>query len=720
MPVPNGFMAPPPSWQFLPPLGRPVLVLVVGLALGGLPRAACGQADTTDAAPPDTVRPPPADTMARAPADTIPEAAPDTTDPSDRPLRPLPFAGPAYGRPQTDSMPARLPHVSLEPLLVERAGGFLYDLGEYGWPHGWSLRGLAPHRVQLWLDGFSFNDPLTGRPRFELLPPSFLAVPRTGMDPGGQAVGVHTSWRAYEPKRPITNLRYRFDRSGLHAIEVGHSQKRRLDLFGTPGVLQAALGFGGRKADGVYNGSALRRERRIWGRLRYQTNDWAIELSDQSSRYRIRAHGGATPPGERFRTIYALPVAAGSVRRPGARRKTTRNDLTARVRGPLLPGLDRRTEVSARWTTHTFDFRDGARDTTWTQKLNGAHARLRQSFTVGPHTLTGTARGHLWSTDRRNVPTLDGMRGAVHLNLRDSLRLGRTDLVLDAGGHLTSEQSYPSLHARAQRSVGPVQLTASGTVTAQRGSWIEDEGFPPFVRPLPTDRSGLADGLVEGTLEARIAVDPFDFGVQGFAHRIRNAVDLYAVRPDDSLPTTLTDTVAARALPSPIQRAGVTLTGGWRRDARRGLYATGRGTLLQTLNAGASLRHDRLARTLPSAYGRARIGARFVIFTDLVTDIYVQARGWTAMNSRWFHPPTGRLVVPPRQVPIPAPNAPARVGPSGTVDVRAEAQLRSATLFFTFQNVQAGTQLQAGTFVVPVYPLPPQQFRFGVFWPIFD
>jgi hypothetical protein len=90
------------------------------------------------------------------------------------------------------------------------------------------------------------------------------------------------------------------------------------------------------------------------------------------------------------------------------------------------------------------------------------------------------------------------------------------------------------------------------------------------------------------------------------------------------------------------------------------------------------------------------------------------------MNSRWFHPATGRLVVPPRPSPVPGPGAPPKVGPSGTVDVHAEAQLRDATLFFTFQNVQAGTQLQPGTFVVPVYPLPPQQFRFGVFWPIFD
>jgi hypothetical protein len=228
------------------------------------------------------------------------------------------------------------------------------------------------------------------------------------------------------------------------------------------------------------------------------------------------------------------------------------------------------------------------------------------------------------------------------------------------------------------------------------------------------------DHLIEGRVGVHADLGAVNLRAQGFAHQIRNAVDLYAGPRDEPPPTTYTDTVTARATSSPVRRAGITLEAGWRRDTQRGLYATGRGTVLKALNAGASSLHERLARTLTRAYGKARLGARFVLFTDLVTDLYVEARGWTGMNSRWLHPPTGRLVVPPRNTPIPIANAPAEVGPNGTVDVRAEAQLRSATLFFTFQNVQAGTQLQPGTFVVPTYPLPPQQFRFGVFWPIFD
>jgi len=673
---------------------------VLGLLLGLL-LPAHGQVDTTETPRSDSVRRPPEEA-------------------NQQPFRPQSFAPLTYGRPRTDSLPGRRPQVSIELMLAEFPGSFLYDFGAAGWPHGWSPRGLAPHRTHLWVDGQSFDDPLTGRARFELLPPSFLERPRTGVDPGGEAVGVHTSWRDYPSKRPITALRYRVSNTGLHAIEAAHSQKRRLDLFGHRGVLQITSGFGGRKADGVYAGSALRRERRLWGRLRYQTSDWVVELSDRSSRYRIGAHGGVQPPRNNFESIYALPLAAQSVENPNARRLTFRNDLTARVRGPLLPGLRRPAEASVTWTSHTFDFRTGSRrqDTTWTAKLNGGHARLRQSARVGPHTFTIGARGALWGVARSNVPQIDGVRGAVHLLLRDSLRLGATDLVLDVGAHRTPGQRSPSVALRAARRTGPVRVAASVQATGQREAWIEDKGFADLVRPLRADRSGITDRLLEATATVGTTLGPVDAQVRGFAHQIRNAVDLYAKVPDGQASlSTITDTVVARQTETPVRRVGATLSLGWRRDARRGIYALGHGTLLETLNAQASVLHSRLDDTHPFAYGRVRIGARFVLFTDLTTDLYVQARGWSAMNSRWLHPPSGRLIVPPRENPVPSVPA-LNVGPSGTLDAHAEIQFRGASLFLTYENVQAGTQLQAGTFVVPVYPLPARQFRFGVFWPI--
>lgn len=698
----------------MPNMHAPARIVVVLFLAGVLVPvgSAYAQPDTTEAVPPDTLE-----------------------DQTDTELQPLSFSPALFGRAQTDSMPGRLPQVSLDHILAQQPGSFLYDLGTVGWPHGWSPRGFAPHRTHLWLDGQSYDDPLTSRPQFELLPPSFLDPPRTGIDPGGGPVGVSTGWRAYDRERPLTELRYRVGDGGLHAIEVGHSQKRRLSLSGTPGALQITVGYGGRKVDGTYDGSQLRRERRIWGRLRYQTNDWTVELTDRASRHRVGAHGGVVPPRTAFTSIYLLPLASASVNDPGTWRRTARNDLTARLRAPILPSWSAPLEASATWTSHTFDYHPhsetgfSSSDTTWTVKLNGGHARLRQPVSLGAHHLTLSARGALWSVAQSNAPQIDGTRGALHALLRDSLRVDQTQLILDVGGHLTSEHQYPSAAVRATRPTGPFRLVASVSLANQRPSWIAEEGFVSVVQPASSSPSGDGGRVLEGTVEGAAEIGPVDATLEGFAHQLRNAVDLFAAFPDSvDRPTTITDSVVARQLPTPIRRVGATVSLGWRRDTDRGLYAAAQGTALHTLG-GTSALNTRLARTLPTFYGRGRIGARFVLFQDLITDLYVQARGWSAMNSRWFHPPTGRFSVPPPETPIPAtPNR--RVGPSGTIDVHAEARIRGATLFFTFENVQASSaqpgtfrqraSLHPGTFVVPVYPLPARQFRFGVFWPIFD
>ena len=48
------------------------------------------------------------------------------------------------------------------------------------------------------------------------------------------------------------------------------------------------------------------------------------------------------------------------------------------------------------------------------------------------------------------------------------------------------------------------------------------------------------------------------------------------------------------------------------------------------------------------------------------------------------------------------------------------AGVRSATLYVTYENLLSGTAVMPGTMLVPIYPLPEQRLRFGVFWPIFD
>ncbi|PQJ35340.1 hypothetical protein BSZ35_12665 [Salinibacter sp. 10B] len=667
-----------------------------------------------------------------APDDTT-AVSPDTTDSeaAELPDDPRTFTTPVYGRPAIDSLPTLTPHVGLEHALAQQTGSFLYDLAAVGWPHGWSPNGLGPHRSRLWIDGRPYNSPLTGRARFDLVPTSFLQRPGIGEDPGGGTAGVQLSWRSFPSIRPITELRFRRDSNGQKAIEVVHSQKHQLSFFGEPGLFQTTFGYGGRTADGVYSGSDLRRERRIWGRLRYQRDNWAFELSDFSSRHRIGAHGGVVPPeGSSFETIYIVPRCEACSHTPGASRRTFRNDLTARVRGPVFPGLSTPAELSATWTSNTFDFQESGSDsdTTWTVAMDGAHGSMRQSLRLGPHDLTLGVRGSLWGVGKSNVRQVDGERWAVHAIARDSVRLGATQFVLDAGWHSTIDQQYPSASAQLYQSVGPVQVTASAAATGQRLSWIETAGFEGLVTPLDESPTSVFGRVLRGNVGLEVQPGPFDLRVEGFAHQIRKAVDLYAL-PSFGQRVASADTVEARQTETPVRRVGATASVGWRRDATWGFYATAQATALSTLNAAASRLHTRLARTLPRFYGRGRIGARFVFFEDLVTDLYVQARGWTAMNSRWFHPPTGRFAVPPAENPVPV-RPGYRLGPNGTVDAHAEIKLRGATLFFTFENIQLSLAqpgsfqrqftAQPGAFIVPVYPLPGRLFRFGVHWPIFD
>ncbi|MEX0600838.1 MAG: putative porin, partial [Rhodothermales bacterium] len=60
----------------------------------------------------------------------------------------------------------------------------------------------------------------------------------------------------------------------------------------------------------------------------------------------------------------------------------------------------------------------------------------------------------------------------------------------------------------------------------------------------------------------------------------------------------------------------------------------------------------------------------------------------------------------------------ARVTTSNTLNLVAEIRVRDAKLFLVYDNVLAGTSFLPGNFLVPIYPLPAQRFRFGIYWPI--
>ena len=383
--------------------------------------------------------------------------------------------------------------------------------------------------------------------------------------------------------------------------------------------------------------------------------------------------------------------------------------------------------MSLGWTSNTYDYQtdyagefSAYPDTSWNVRTNSLHGSVTQPLHLGRHHLSGTVRGtyqqRASGTALRDAesPVWD-----VHALARDSLGLGQTSIVLDGGLHQTDAQTYPSARVRAQRPLGPLSLRVTAALDGQPIPWVMKRGFAGFVDPLDDVPTGQVRRLA-GRLSADVGV--LDASLAGFAHQITDPVDLYA---GEIRGTALgTDTVAVRTANGSFLRAGATLSAGVRRAARRGIYATGHVTAQQMLNDGDSPLHRRVAETIPDIHGRGRIGARFVFFRDLITDLSVQVRAWTATNSRLFHPPTGLMAVPTLAEPIRGfPGE--RVGPSYTVDVRAETVLMGAKLFFVFENVQSAQGIpqsyrpQTGTFIAPIYPLPPLQFRFGVHWPIF-
>lgn len=678
-------------------------------------RADSARGDTTD-----SLR----DTAARDRAASQRPAA----DTAEAPFVPAEFLSTSMGATVLDTLSALRREPDVASLLQHAQGAFFYDVGPEGFPHSVSLTGLPPQLASFWYDGRMYHDIVSGRPRYDLLPLAHLEPLRVGTDLGGQPNGVYAESLDDPGASPLTQIRYRRDSNGLSRGDVVHSQKREFGLFGEPGVLGAQFGFSGASASGEYgDATSFELYRGFFLRADYRRNGWGARISNEAIRHRVRAHEGVLPGLSAFESIYLRPVA--QVRNARSKRQTIRNDLTASVRGPLLPGLPK-TQASLTWTSNTFDYDTGsaAPDTTWFVKTNAVHGLLRQPLRVGPHRLTFDARGRIQQRARGNVLFSGGRRYEVHASVRDSVRLAGIDWTLDVGAHSTETRPlFPSASVEAASRLFGTRVFARLRSTGDRISWMEANGFDRYVRPVidpPASTVVVAEAGLRRTAGA------FDMSLRAYAHQMQNPVDLYALtRPNPASAGNVrtfaaSDSVDARAATGAFRQAGVTADLGWRTRAKRGLYGRLTATAHEFLNETETALHARVARTLPQVHGRAVLGARFLLFQDLVFDAQIEGRGWTEMSSRLLHTPTGSLVVPPLEAPdeaFEAQQTPTPLfGPDGVLDVNIDIDLYGATLFFTFENVLGGTEADLGTFIVATYPLPDQQFRFGVFWPIFD
>ena len=617
-------------------------------------------------------------------------------------LPPVGFSGPEPGLVVTDTILALSTAPDVTGILATVPGSFVYDFGAFGWPDGWSPYGLNPQRIGLLLNGLPFDDPVTGRPRYDMLPMAFLEPLTMQANRLGMPLVLQATLRPFDAPQPLTELTYRTSNTGLQSVMGMHAQQRRRALFGKPGVVSALFGYGGHAADGEYPGSRLRRMRQLWGRLRYTQTRWSLEIHNLHNRRYVGAHGGVQPqPGLPFESIYTRIGA--EVRNPDARRQTIRNDLALTARARLWPGLTEPLTASAYWTAQTFRYINSNQDSL-DAKTNRFGGRMHQDLHLGTHAIRLLVEG--WTDRLRRsrqsaLPDSLGLsRTQLHATLRDAFRTGSFEGTLEGGLHVTDTATFPGGAVRLGWQPGAVRLFGEASVAGQPVAWIEEYGFGRFFKAV----EGVPDGRVmQGRVGFAARLGPFDMTAFGFTHEVTQPLDLYE--------TSVTDSVAVRVASSPFRRAGVGGDIGWRREAQRGFYLTAQPTLVQFLNETDSPEHFRVRASLPRFFAQGQFGARYLLFNgDLDLDIALQGRFWTEFRSRLLHPPTGLLIVP---------LADARVfGPSGTLDVVIKGGIRAATLFVAFDNVLSGTQVQAGTLIVPTYPLPERRFRFGVYWPI--
>ena len=699
-------------WAFLRSLTLSLLPLLLALP---------AQAQDTTRTPADTLQ---SDTL-RAPADTTARdslAADTLRRPSQRTLSEadaVPFDATRPGRAVTRQIPARDPALDATEILARVPGAFRYDFGAVGWPHAVSFRGRPPDQTALTLDGLPFNDPLTGRPRYDLLPLPFLAPLHAGFAALGAPNAVSAAVRPYRFSRPLTELRYRF--GGFQSIGALHTQRRRVGFFGQPAFAQFTGGYFGRASDnaGFLPGSQLRRERRLLGRVRYRRRGWALAVMALHNRRRIGANGGVilpdSLPGGGIPPIQ--PISPSAVRFTDAERRLIRTDLAAtlRLRTPLAEAP---LTATAYWTAQTHRYRNpdlagalGADSTgadTLAAETDRYGLRLTQRLALetgflGRHDLQLAA--HAWTDRASEGNALPGgdARARLHLSARDSTRLLGSSLALGAGFHAGPVQTYPSASARLERPLagGALRFFAEARLAGQPVAWIEEKGFGPLVEPLP---GGQAPGAVlSAQTGARTQIGSVGARLAFFANRTTDRLYLYATGAPATARAALAEGVS--------WRTGGTLSARWRAGAERGFYASAGATAF--LNASAVPYYPPAAPTVPRVHGRARLGARYAFFTeDLNLDAYAEGRFWSRMTSRALHTPTGRLVLPPPGSPV--------LGPAATLDLHAEATIRTATLFVSYENALNRDRVQTGSLVVPVYPIPRRRLRFGVYWPIFN
>ncbi len=111
------------------------------------------------------------------------------------------------GEIETFGAPRSRAELDLTALLASLPGVYNYGFGTPGWPGAPGPSGLDPSLVGLSLDGLPFEDLITGRPRYDLLPYGLIDNIRTDSRATDRVFGVRAVTGAFEPGVPLTDIR---------------------------------------------------------------------------------------------------------------------------------------------------------------------------------------------------------------------------------------------------------------------------------------------------------------------------------------------------------------------------------------------------------------------------------------------------------------------------------------------------------------------------------
>ena len=590
----------------------------------------------------------------------------------------------------TARLPIQALNTDLSIHMGQDPGVFAYTFDAAGWPNGLSAWGRDPNHTRLLWEGRSVDDLLTGRPRFDMVPVAFLAS--AAWTKGGD-VDVRSD--SLPMPSPVTRVRYESAGDGLQSVKALHVQNRIFRTSDSTSVrLQTVFGYAGAGAQGEYDGTRLQRAREITARVGLTGHRWSAWVQDVASRRAVGAHAGVEPFTSDYESIYQRLGAV--VSDPTARRRTVRNDLELGG-STSLHGWNG--TLRAVRTSQTLDFEGSTLSArAWTTRW-----QLLTALTAdhGPGLLTLDAQvlrdtgfgGSAWGSEPEKRTF-----GAV------TARYSKEQVwSLETG---IREDTYHSWwHANASGTLDRDLLSIDGLVvrSARRITLLEMAGFGAGIEGISAQNSPPLQAYLLARAGAQLNSEAWTLRFEGSHLSEQDAIvhQMGSAHPD----------LDSSVMSGRRTRSTASLSLGWRNDGRHGMYAHTAASRTFTSRPDDSALSLLWESSMPEQWASVRLGWRDLLFRgDLDLDLFIRARLWDSMNGLRLHTPTGLLVLPQ--------DASVPVDGNWLVDVIAEGDVRGATMFFAYENMFSGTNLQVGNLIIPDYPLPRQRIRFGVYWPI--